>query len=204
MKIATMQGILVVTAVSVVVLTPVGCSADKTAVSSSAQSAFDSSKPAASSTAASSLDYTTLLISASDIQAPGDRFSGQGAPILNPGGQDGVSQAFTNQAGDRVIGDTIVMLADPSSAATALEKAKGSLSSSVEGTPTSANVGSNGLMMSGNSPDGSKSVTVVLFTEGKAFATLQFESGPSDPVPPEFATDVAAKQDAAIKKALPV
>jgi hypothetical protein len=48
-----------------------------------------------------------------------------------------------------------------------------------------------------------QSVTMLLFTEGKAFTTLEFDSAPSDPVPPEFVTDVGQKQDAAIKSGLP-
>lgn len=51
--------------------------------------------------------------------------------------------------------------------------------------------------------DGPKSNTVVIFTEGKAFVDLEFESPPNDPVPPDVALDVARKQDAAIKAGLP-
>ena len=58
-------------------------------------------------------------------------------------------------------------------------------------------------MVSGSSPDGSKAVTVLLFTESKAFVTLEFDSKPGDPVPPEFVTDVGQKQDAALKAGLP-
>jgi hypothetical protein len=44
--------------------------------------------------------------------------------------------------------------------------------------------------------------TVLLFTEGKAFTNLEFDSPPNDPVPPQFVTDVGQKQDAAIKNGL--
>ena len=41
-----------------------------------------------------------------------------------------------------------------------------------------------------------------MFTEGKAFVTLEFD-GPVDSLPPEdFVTDVSQKQDAAVKKGL--
>jgi len=43
---------------------------------------------------------------------------------------------------------------------------------------------------------------VLLFTEGNAFTTLQFDSLPEDPVPAEFVLDVAGKQDAKIKAGL--
>jgi hypothetical protein len=46
-------------------------------------------------------------------------------------------------------------------------------------------------------------VTVVLFTQGRAFTTLEF-GGPADAaVPPDFVTDVGQKQVAAIKNGLP-
>ena len=51
-------------------------------------------------------------------------------------------------------------------------------------------------------PEGSKAVTVLLFTEGKAFVNLEFDSPPNGPVPPQFVTDVAQKQDTAIKNGL--
>jgi hypothetical protein len=45
-------------------------------------------------------------------------------------------------------------------------------------------------------------VTVLLFTEGKAFAELEFDGPPDALVPPDFVTDVGQKQDAALKKGL--
>ena len=45
-------------------------------------------------------------------------------------------------------------------------------------------------------------VTVLLFTEGKTFVTLEFD-GPSYALaPPEFVTEVGQKQDDAVKKGL--
>ena len=184
-----------------------GCSnnnSSKPSSSSSSATTTTSSAAATTSAAAAPSDYTTLLIQPSDIQVPDDSFAAQGAPTLNPGGQPGVTQAFTNPRADRIIGDTILILPDAASAATALEGAKGALGTSVTGgTPTAVNVGSGGTMVAGNSPDGTKAVTVLLFTEGKAFTTLEFDSGPSDAAPPDFATGVATKQDEAIKKGLP-
>jgi hypothetical protein len=45
-------------------------------------------------------------------------------------------------------------------------------------------------------------VTVLLFTEGKAFVNLEFDGAPNDPVPPQFVTDVGQRQDTAIKNGL--
>jgi hypothetical protein len=43
----------------------------------------------------------------------------------------------------------------------------------------------------------------VMFTEGKTFVDIEFESAAGDPLPPDFVLDVARKQDAAIKAGLP-
>ena len=63
-------------------------------------------------------------------------------------------------------------------------------------------IGSGGATISGPSPDGSKGVTVLLFTEGRAFAELEFDGPPNALVPPDFVTDVGQKQDAALKRGL--
>jgi hypothetical protein len=41
-----------------------------------------------------------------------------------------------------------------------------------------------------------------MFTEGRAFAELEFDGPPDSLVPPDFVTDVGQKQDAAIKRGL--
>jgi hypothetical protein len=58
-------------------------------------------------------------------------------------------------------------------------------------------------MVAGTSPDKSKVVTVLLFTDGKAFVTLEFDGAPSDVVPTDYALEVAQQQDAAVKNKLP-
>jgi hypothetical protein len=58
-------------------------------------------------------------------------------------------------------------------------------------------------MAVGPSPDGSKSKAIVMFTAGKVFAVLEFESAPNDPLQSDFVLDLAKKQDAAIKSGLP-
>lgn len=121
----------------------------------------------------------------------------------NPGGQPGVSGGFTNAAGNRAIGDTIMILPDAAAAATALDGAKSALGSNVTGAPQPASVGSNGIVASGPSPDNSKFVAVLLFTEGKAFTTIEFDSAPGDPVPPDVVMGIGQKQDDAIKAGLP-
>ena len=164
------------------------------ATSTSQSSASNSAQP-------QSGDYTKLLIQASDLNAP-EEF--KASPVIqNPNGHPGVDTTFSNEDGSNQVRDTILVLNDPSAAANALHSAKAKLGDSVKGTPGPAAVGTGGTTVSGNSPDGSKGVTIVLFTEGKAFTTLTF-NGPADtPAPPDFVTDVAQKQDTAIKNGLP-
>jgi hypothetical protein len=196
------------TAASVaVLLTAVGCgSKSTTETSSSSSPAQASSSKAASPTsktpAATEQDYSRLLIAAEDIVAPGDTFTAK-APMVNPNGQPGVATVFSNDGDTHEIGDTILVLPDPDAAGVALQGAQGALSQSVTGgEPQPAQIGSDSVMIAGTSPDGSKAVTVLLFVEGRAFTTLEFDSAADDPVPTEFVLDVATKQDAKIKAGL--
>jgi hypothetical protein len=187
--------------------TAAGCSSKSDKATTTSSSGSSSSTSAATSQSSSAqtapADYTKLLIQASDIALPGDTFTAA-PPTQNPNGKAGVATVFSNQSDTREIGDTILILPDASGAATALDGAKASLGSSVTGgQPQPADVGTGGTIVSGTSPDGSKSVTVVLFTEGKAFVTLEFDGKPDDAVPPDFATGIGAKQDSAIKAGLP-
>jgi hypothetical protein len=194
----------VVGASALVVVTVAGCNSDSkssTTSSGSAASTATSSSPASSAGHALPADYTALLIKATDLNAP-EAFTAS-PPMQNPNGQAGVATSFSNADGRHVIGDTILILPDRSAAASALDAAKGALSGAVTGTPEPSDIGTGGTSVSGNSPDGSKSVTVVLFTQGRAFTTLEFDGPPDAAVPPDFVTDVGQKQVAAIKNGLP-
>jgi hypothetical protein len=156
-------------------------------------------------------DYTGLLIQATDIDAP-IPFTAS-PPTNNPNGQPGAAITFSTQPhpedqnGLTVkqvhIRDTVQVLPDPAAATSALNSAKTGQGSVVKDPKTdSTNVGTGGTTLSGESPDGSKGVTVLLFTEGRGFVTLEFD-GPVDSLPPsDFVTDVGQKQDAAVKKGL--
>jgi hypothetical protein len=164
--------------------------------SSPAKSGSSTSKASAPST-----DYTNLLIQATDIDAP-VAFTG-GPPTQNPNGQPGVATTFSTQDASHAIKDTIQVLGDPGAATTALNAAKGSQGGLIKDPSTeAAKVGTGATTLSGNAPDHSKGVSILLFTEGKAFVTLEFD-GPIDTLaPPDFINDVAQKQDDAVKKGL--
>jgi hypothetical protein len=145
-------------------------------------------------------DYSGLLIKPSDIG--GDLTTPQ-PPVLNPNNAPGVAQLFANPDNSRRIGDTILIVADPATAAAGIENTKTNYAGKVSGTWQPVDVGSNGAMIPGTSPDNSQAVTVLLFSEGKALVNLEFDSAPNDPMDPGVATDIGRKQDAAIKSGLP-
>ncbi|OBI10465.1 hypothetical protein [Mycobacterium sp. E2497] len=171
----------------------------KSGSSSSATSA-PSSTPTSSASAQAN-QYVGLLIQASDINAP-IPFTAT-PPTSNPNGQPGVATTFKDEDGSHVIKDTIQVLADPDAATNALNTAKGAQGDVIKNPTTqAANVGTGGTTLMGNSPDKSKGVTILLFTEGKAFVTLEFDGPPDTLAPADFVNDVGQKQDAAIKKGL--
>lgn len=182
----------------------VGCGSNKSSTTSSSGSATSPAGAGAASSPgrAPTADYTGLLIKATDIVLPGDTFAAQ-PPTQNPNGQPGAATLFSNQNDTRKIGDDILILPDADTAVSELDEEKAGLGNVVSGgTPAPAAVGTAGTMVSGTSPDGSHAVTVLLFTEGKAFTNLEFDSPPNDPVPAGFVADVGQKQDTAIKNGL--
>ncbi|MFZ1161861.1 MAG: hypothetical protein WAO18_06360 [Mycobacterium sp.] len=194
---------LVTAALAVASASATGCSSNSkapTASSTSAASAMTSHSSTASSAQPQSADYTRLLIHVNDIQTPMPFTAGP--VIANPNGQAGAETTFSNDGTTRQIRDTILVLVDPSAATSALDAAKAKLGDSVQGTPAPAAVGTGGTLVSGNSPDGSHGVMMLLFTEGKAFTTLNFVGPPDVQPPPDFVTDLGQKQDAAIKTGL--
>jgi hypothetical protein len=186
---------LTVVTATAITATLVGVSACGNGSKSSAPSSGSSTttRPAIS-------DYTTLLIKAGDIKAP-DAFTAEPA-TKDPNGQQGATITFTDQDHSHAIIDTIQILPDIEAAASALDSAKATHRETLLAKSLNAEVGVGGSTISGLSPDHSKGVTVLVFTEGKAMVTLEFD-GPSFALaPPEFVTEVGQKQDEAIKKGL--
>jgi hypothetical protein len=185
-----------VVAIVVGAATAAGCASSKTS-SPSASSAGAGSVTSPSSGQPS--DYSALLIAASDI---GGDFTTPQPPVLNPNNAVGVAQFFVNADKSRRIGDSIQIEADAATAAVGVDNTKANYGSRVSGPWQPIDIGSNGTIISAISPDNSQAVTVLLFTEGKALVDLEFDSAPNDPIDAGVATDVARKQDAAIKKGL--
>lgn len=206
----TLTGTLAAAALAVAVA---GCSSTSSSSPTSAttaQPATNASSSSSSSAPAPANDYTGLLIKVSDIDAPIPFVASP--PEANPNGKPGAAIVFSTephpQDADGItvhevhIRDTVEVLPDPAAAVDAMNVAKAGQDSVVNPTTDAANVGSGGVTLSGKSPDGSKGVTVLLFTEGRALVTLEFE-GPVDSLPPpDFVIDVGQGQAAAIKKGL--
>jgi predicted small lipoprotein YifL len=180
---------------------PASSTASTSKSGSSSPATNTSSSAPTSSASAQPSDYTGLLIKATDINAP-IQFTA-GPPTNNPNGQPGAAITFSTDDNSHVIKDTIQVLGDPGAATNALNAAKATQGNNLKNPITdSFNVGTGGTTVSGNSPDNSKGVLILMFTEGKSFVTLEFD-GPVDSLPPQdFVTDVAQKQDAAVKKGL--
>lgn len=200
----TVAGLAVATVVVGVAVT--GCSngnksssSSSSAASSSSTASSSSSNAAAAPSEAQPTDYSALLIKASDI---GPGVTTPQPPVLNPNGASGVAQLFASPDGKDKIGDTILIVADPATAATGAENTKANYASKVTGTWQPADVGSNGAFIAGTAPDNS-TVSVLVFTEGKALVNMEFDGPPNDWVDPGVAMDLGRKQDAAIKNGMP-
>ncbi|MDT7765708.1 MAG: hypothetical protein QOC63_5128 [Mycobacterium sp.] len=121
-------------------------------------------------------------------------------PIFNPNGQPGVETVYSHRDGSRQITSTILVLPDAQAATAALDGARAELAGRVaNGQTQPAAVGSGGTMVSGVSPDGSKSVTVLSFTQGNAATTIEFDGAPKDPAPADLVLELGQKQDTAVK-----
>lgn len=145
-------------------------------------------------------DYTYLLLQASDI---GPDTVTAAPPVQNPGGIAGAGVTYANPDRTRSIDDLVVVFTDPATAAQQAQERASSYGKYVTGTPQPFEVGTNGLIAVGTSPDNSKSVTYVTFAESRVGCDLEFDSAPNDPAPRDVVLDMARRQDQLIKDRLP-
>jgi len=184
-------------------LTAVATAAIVTVLAGACSSHPNSSPPPSSSagkTSAATDDYTKLLIKSGDIKAP-DAFTA-GPATKDPNGQSGATVTFSDQDHSHTIIDTILVTLNPQAAASALDSAKGIHREALRTKALNAEVGVGGVTIEGLSEDRSKGVTMLLFTEGKAFVTMEFDGPPEMLAPFDFVTEVGQKQDDAVKKGL--
>jgi len=154
--------------------------------SASAATLVASTSVAASSPA--SIDYTSLLIEPSDIDA------GWTVVSTKPE-QDGITGNFGNSEDTEAISTSVIVHEDSETAAAAVAAAKDAVSQEAGGATFSpADVGVGGGILNDQS-----GTTVVVFGEGRAFAFLEFNSKTGERVPAEVAIEIAKVQDATIK-----
>src|SRR5690348_5823243 len=152
-----------------------GCSSTSSSTSKSGSATSATTTVSKSSAPAQPSDYTTLLIQATDIDAPMPFIAGP--PTSNPNGKPGAAITFKSQphpedqegvtVKDVQIIDTIQVLPDSAAATSALNSAKTGEGVVKDPKTDSSSVGTGGTTLAGTSPDGSKSVTVLMFTEGR-------------------------------------
>jgi hypothetical protein len=143
-------------------------------------------------------DYSTLPVDPNLIT---DSLAYNAAPpVVNPNGRPGVEAVYTHRDGSRQITSTILVLPDVQAANTALDAARAELAGAVaDGETQPAAVGAGGTMVSGMSPDGTKSVTALSFSQGNTATTIEFDGPPNDPAPPDLVLELGRKQDTAIQ-----
>lgn len=153
--------------------------------------------------AAAPVDYTRLLLEARDVSTTGDAYIAQPA-TPNPDSRPGAEVLIVNQEQTKAISILLVALDSPAAGPSALAEAQASLTKSVDpGPPQPSIVGTGGTVVSGNSPDGTKSVTVLLFTEGSMLARVEFDGLPGQPADANFVTNTGQKQAIALRVGLP-
>jgi hypothetical protein len=216
MEIARVSATSLAVAALFVGVTVAGCSkgeestpesSSSSAASSTSAEASPSEETSAEETSAEATpppaepgDYGALLIPASDV---GSDATTPGGIQLNPGGNPGAAQVYASPDGTRQIIDTILVFPDVATADSNFESNSATLNTVVTGAPEPVDIGTNGVMATGTSPDGTKAVTVIMFSQGRALVELTYESAPGDAVPADVANDIAQKQAAAIEAGLP-
>jgi hypothetical protein len=147
------------------------------------------------SAAAQPVDYSSLPV---DPNVLTDSLAYTAAPLdINPDGQQGVTAEYNHrEGGTRQITTTILFLPDPAAATASLNGAAAEVANQ---RSQPAAVGTGGTIVTGTSPDGTESVTVLTFTEGNAATTIEFDGPPNDPVPQDMALELGQRQATAIR-----
>jgi hypothetical protein len=188
--------------------TPNGTSPSSPDSSSSAETGLPAMAPTTSAPTSApkentaATDYSRLLVQPGDISTATEQFVLR-STVPNRRGGKGVSALFVNQDDTHAVGVTINVLTDPAAAKAALDASVQAIGNTLTGGPPAPSpVGTDGTVVSGMSADGTKDMTVLLFTEGPAVARIEFGSAPGDPTDPDTVTDVGVKQAIALRAGL--
>lgn len=190
-------------------LAAVGCDSAELRPSASSSSSAPALPSFAPSTTPSTskknqpADYSGLLLQPADLSDHQDNFALRSSSA-NQKGLPGASALFVNADDTRAISDTIVIYPDAATAAATLRQAVHTADTVVTGgTPQPSPIGTGGTVIQGTSPDGSKAVTLLLFTHGNALARLEFGSATGDTTTGKFVTDVGKMQQIALRIGMP-
>lgn len=189
-------------------LAVVGCGKQDEAASTSSGSsttAATTTSSAPPSNPPAAADYSALLMTADAIPTPGAPFVGD-PPNVNPSGVPGVSQFFRAEDNTATIEDSILLADSAEQAGQILATKKQGLGAAVIGRPAPmSSVSPDATVTVGTSPDGSKAVTVLVFSEQIAVVSLEFDTAPGDftPVPADFVESAGMVQRDAIRAGLP-
>ena len=175
-------------------------SAASSSTSAEGTSSEESDTAETGTPAAEPSDYGSLLLPPADMGADTQT---PGGVQLNPGGNPGAAQVYASPDGKQQIIDTILVFPDLAAADSNFQSNSATLNTVTTGPAEPVEIGDQGVMAIGTSPDGSKSVTAILFSQGKALVSLNFEGAPDDAVPPEVAKDIATKQATLVADGLP-
>lgn len=184
---------------------PAGSAGSPPAALPSIPAAPTTTQPAPSSTGDDKkVDYSRLLLEPADLSDNEDTFVEQSSTPSGPDGLPGASALFVNQDDTRAISDTIVIYPDAETAAATLRDALPALGTTLTGaTSRPAPVGTDGTMAVGMAKDGSKAITLLLFTEGPALVRLEFQSAPGDVTTDDFVVNIGKMQQIALRNGLP-
>lgn len=148
------------------------------------------------------VDYSRLLLTAEDLTDQEDTFT-QRSSTPDADGTPGASAFFVNDEDTRAVTDTIVAYPDAQAASAALQQVVADPSKVVNGgTPQPVPIGTDGTLLRGTAPDGSKDVTLLVFTEGRALVRLRFESATGDATSDPFVMNVGKMQRIALRTGL--
>lgn len=184
-----------------------GCAASDTAAPTTTpptlQTNFFATTPSSTTSAQPApTDYRPLLVTAADVSDDEDTFT-ERSRDSDPNGQTGASAFFVNAGDNRAIAVTVLIYPDAATASATLTQVAGTLGDQVRGgTAAPAPVGADGTAISGTSPDGSKAVTMLLFTQGRALVRLEFQSAPGDATTSEYVNSIGKMQQIALRVGL--
>ena len=175
-------------------------SAASSSTSAEATSSEESAAAETSTPAAEPSDYGSLLLPPADM---GGDTQTPGGVQLNPGGNPGAAQVYASPDGKQQIIDTILVFPDVAAAESNFQSNSATMNAVTTGAAEPVEIGDQGVMAIGTSPDGSKSVTAILFSQGRALVSLNFEGALDDAVPPDIAKNFATKQATLVADGLP-